>query len=273
MPTAARWTAIWPSPRAATAHKRSWAPTLTPAIPSSARARWRWAARCPAPPVSAWRPEQPSTCRLSAAPYAGQRRVADGEWDRQRGHDRRACGWHRGSGFTAHRHWTTTRRIRPERFAGHGVAGRQRLHRQHPHRAGRGRLTRSSKPAAMSSHRPCTVSGTAIGLGYAGSIVVSGGQVNLHIISIATPTVDDSGRDYLTAGLRRHDPERECRRRPAPFFFFFFFLFLFFFSFSLSGRETGPVGAQDDSAVLERTFPLTGVRSLATTFALRTVPP
>ena len=40
---------------------------------------------------------------------------------------------------------------------------------------------------------PCTVSGTAIGLGFEGSIVVSGGQVNLHIISVATPTTTTLG--------------------------------------------------------------------------------
>ena len=40
---------------------------------------------------------------------------------------------------------------------------------------------------------PCTVIGTSIGLGFAGSIVVSGGQVNLHIISTATPTTTTLG--------------------------------------------------------------------------------
>ena len=46
---------------------------------------------------------------------------------------------------------------------------------------------------AVVSTGPCTVSGTAIGLGYEGSIVVNGSQVTLHIIFIATQTTATLG--------------------------------------------------------------------------------
>jgi autotransporter-associated beta strand protein len=45
----------------------------------------------------------------------------------------------------------------------------------------------------ITSTGPCTISGTAIGQGFAGSIVVSGSQVTLHIISIAIPTTTTLG--------------------------------------------------------------------------------